>query len=76
MVDDTNTSMAGLTDMSMGEIKRLDDSNAEGNYSMADSMADINTDDVNESGASGRRNNKNTQSTALPKGNILDELKK
>ena len=72
MVDDTNTSMAGLTDMSMGEIKRLDDSNAEGNYS----MADINTDDVNESGASGRRNNKNTQSTALPKGNILDELKK
>ena len=51
MVDDTNTSMAGLTDMSMGEIKRLDDSAALGDFS----MAEIDTDDVNESGASGRR---------------------
>ena len=38
-------------------------------------MAELGTDDVNESGASGHRS-KNTQSTALPKGNILDELKK
>ena len=71
MVDDTNTSMAGLTDMSMGEIKRLDDSAALGDFS----MAEIDTDDVNESGASGRRQ-KNHHSSALPKGNILDELKK
>ena len=49
--DDMNVSMAGLTDMSMGEVKRLDDSEA-GNFS----MAEISVDDVNESGASGRRN--------------------
>ena len=70
MVDDGNTSMAGLTDMSMGEIKRLDDSAADGNFS----MAEIYCDDENESGASFRK--QNTQSTQLPKGNILDELKK
>lgn len=52
MVDDTNTSMAGLTDMSMGEIKRLDDSTAKGDYS----MAEIEVDDINESGQSGRAN--------------------
>ena len=46
MVDESNTSMAGLTDMSMGEIKRLDDSTAEGNFS----MAEIEVDDINESG--------------------------
>ena len=35
MYDDGNTSMAGLTDMSMGEIKRLDESAAYGGDSMA-----------------------------------------
>ena len=51
--DDMNVSMAGLTDMSMGEVKRLDDSEA-GNFS----MAEISVDDVNESGASGRMGGK------------------
>lgn len=63
-----NVSMAGLTDMSMGEVKRLDDSEA-GNFS----MAEISVDDVNESGASGRMGK--IKSSALPKGNILDALK-
>lgn len=49
MQDDMNVSMAGLTDMSMGEVKRLDDSEA-GNFS----MAELSVDDVDESGASGR----------------------
>jgi len=61
--------MAGLTDMSMGEVKRLDDSGADGNYS----MAEIDTDDINDSGhQAGETGHK---SSALPKGNILDELK-
>ena len=68
--DDMNVSMAGLTDMSMGEVKRLDDSEA-GNYS----MAELSVDDVNESGASGRMGGGKIKSTALPKGNILDALK-
>ena len=69
MVDDMNTSMAGLTDMSMGEIKRLDDSTAEGNYSMADIVMD---DSVNDSRDAGTGH----KSSALPKGNILDDLQK
>ena len=43
MQDDMNVSMAGLTDMSMGEVKRLDDSEA-GNFS----MAELSVDDVDE----------------------------
>ena len=62
-MDDNNTSMAGLTDMSMGEIKRLGDDSVDN--SMAFSMAELDTDD-NEIGGH--------KSTALPKGNMLDEL--
>ena len=70
MQDDMNVSMAGLTDMSMGEVKRLDDSEAN-NFS----MAELSVDDVDESGASGRMRSGKISSTALPKGNILDALK-
>ena len=62
--------MAGLTDMSMGEIKRLDDSGVDGNFS----MAEIETDDINDSGDAGETGHR-IKSSALPKGNILDELK-
>ena len=71
--------MAGLTDMSMGEIKRLDDNSQD--YG-GDSMADIDMNDLDDSyrkgdtgdtGFKGRKHQ--VASTTLPKGNILDELK-
>lgn len=74
MMDESNTSMAGLTDMSMGEVKRLDDaddSKADGDFSMAEIPLIDDTDDSGRAGDSGGH-----RSAALPKGNILDELKK
>ena len=68
MQDDMNVLMVGFTDMSLGEVKRLYDSEA-CNFS----MIEISVDDVNESGASSRMGK--IKSSALPKGNILDALK-
>ena len=63
--------MAGLTDMSMGEIKRLDDN------TFNESMAQIEIEDINDSGRVGDTGHRkgNHISAALPKGNILDDLK-
>ena len=69
-MDDTiNASMAGLSDMSMsmGDIKRLDDTTDDQNFS----MAEVPSDDLNDTdnGETGHK------SSNLPKGNILDALK-
>ena len=78
--DDINMSMAGLSDMSMGEINRV----ASGNDSMADySMASLNNDDsmagVNENSgynlSTAKKPSSQIKEESSDTSNLLDDLK-
>lgn len=78
--DDINMSMAGLSDMSMGEINRV----ASGNDSMADySMASLNNDDsmagVNEDSgynfSTAKKPSSQIKEESSDTSNLLDDLK-